>query len=204
MGPAEIREILLLNASPLPLTVDLDVKDTHEIIKYLLKRFNCPKLYLAGFSWGTVLGIKIAQQNPSLLYAYVAISQLVDQKRSEQILLQRLKTQAIGKKNQTALTELSFIKIPIENRDHLFYEIKWMLYFDNSKVSDTALRKSLNEFSNSMFLLFIQAAKIDFTKIVRSLQCPIYFFAGRNDFITNHDLTYSFYQQIKDKNKHFY
>ena len=113
-------------------------------------------------------------------------------KKSEQILLQRLKTQAKGKKNQTALTELSFIKIPIENRDHLFYEIKWMLYFDNSKVSDTALRKSLNEFSNSMFLLFIQAAKIDFTKIVRSLQCPIYFFAGRNDFITNHDLTYSF------------
>jgi len=189
LGPAGIREILQLNASPLPLTVDLDVKDTHEIIKYLLKRFNCPKLYLAGFSWGTVLGIKIAQQNPSLLYAYVAISQLVDQKRSEQILLQRLKTQAIGKKNQTALTELSFIKIPIENRDHLFYEIKWMLYFDNSKVSVTALRKSLNEFSNSMFLLFIQAAKIDFTKIVRSLQCPIYFFAGRNDFITNHDLT---------------
>jgi pimeloyl-ACP methyl ester carboxylesterase len=108
-----------LNPSPQPLTVDRYQQDTHELIIYLLHRFKRPKLYLVGFSWGTVLGIKTAQQYPNLLYAYIAVSQLVHQVKSERMLLQRLKEYAATTKNQTALRELSLVKIPFENKDQL-------------------------------------------------------------------------------------
>ncbi len=193
-----------LNASPEPLTVDKYKQDTHELITYLLHRFKHPKLYLVGFSWGTVLGIKVARQYPNLLYAYVAVSQLVHQVKSEQLLLQRLKEQAAKTGNQTAVKELSLVKIPFENKDELYYQRKWLFAFNNIPRPDSELKKAFDELPNSLFRLSNEAGKIDFAKEIPALQCPVYFFVGRNDYQTNHELIYSYYQQLKAKNKHFY
>lgn len=200
----ESGKTLQLNTSPVPLTVDRFTQDTHELITYLLQRFHRPKLYLVGFSWGTVLGLKMAQQYPNLLYAYVAVSQMVYQEKSEQMLLQRLKEQAATAKNQTALQELSLVRIPFENKDEVYYQRKWLFHFINNPVPDSALKQYFATLPNSLFMLSNEAAAINFPKEVQSLQCPIYFFEGRNDYQTNHELTYSYYQQLKAKHKHFY
>jgi pimeloyl-ACP methyl ester carboxylesterase len=193
-----------LNASPQPLTVDKYQQDTHELISYLLHRFKRPKLYLVGFSWGTVLGIKMARQYPSLLYAYIAVSQLVHQVKSEQLLLQRLKQLAVTTKNQTALKELSLVKVPFETKDQLFYQRKWLLASNNNPMPASQLKREFDELPISLFRLSNEAQRIDFTKEIPALQCPVYFFVGRNDYQTNHELTYSYYQQLKAKHKHFY
>jgi pimeloyl-ACP methyl ester carboxylesterase len=200
----ESGKTLQLNASRVPLTVDRFTQDTHELITYLLQRFHRPKLYLVGFSWGTVLGLKMAQQCPTLLYAYVAVSQMVNQNKSEQMLLQWLKGQAATAKNQTALQELSLVKVPFENKDEVYYQRKWLFHFINKSVPDSVLKQYFATLPNSMFMLSNEAAKINFPKEVQALQCPIYFFARRNDYQTNHELTYSYYQQLKAKHKHFY
>jgi pimeloyl-ACP methyl ester carboxylesterase len=200
----ESGKTLQLNASPVPLTVNRYWQDTHELITYLLHRYNRPKLYLVGFSWGTVLGIKMAQQYPNLLYAYIAVSQLVYQQKSEQLLLQRLKEKAATAKNQTALNELSLVKIPFENKDQLYYQRKWLFAFSNNPISDAELKRAFAELSDSLFELGVEAGKIDFTKKIQTLQCPVYFFVGRNDYQTNHEQTFSYYEQLKAKNKHFY
>jgi pimeloyl-ACP methyl ester carboxylesterase len=200
----ESGRTLQLNSSPEPLTIDLYQEDTHELITYLLRHFNRTKLYLTGFSWGTILGLKVAYQYPTLLYAYISVSQLVHQNRSEQLLLQRLKEQATAKNNKTALAELSLVKIPFENKDQLYYQRKWLFSFSKISVPASVLRKSFDRFPNSIFMLFREAGKIDFTQEVQELQCPIYFFVGRNDYQTNHELTYSYYQQLKADNKHFH
>jgi pimeloyl-ACP methyl ester carboxylesterase len=200
----ESGKTLQLNASPQPLTVDQYLKDTHELITWLLHRFKRPRLYLVGFSWGTVLGIKMAQQYPDLLYAYIGVSQLVHQAKSEQLLLQRLKNQAATTNNQTALKELSLVKIPFENKDQLYYQRKWLFAFGDNHISPSDLKKAFDDLPISLFNLSNEAGKIDFAKQIPSLQCPVYFFVGRNDYQTNHELTYSYYQQLKAKNKHFY
>jgi len=199
----ESGKTLQLNASPKPLTVDRYQQDTHELITYLLHKFSRPKLYLVGFSWGTVLGIKMAQQYPNLLYAYVAVSQLVYQQKSEQMLLQRLKQQAATAKNQTAINELSRVKIPFENKDELYYQRKWLFAFSNNPIPETEIKRVFDELPNSLFVLGVEAGKIDLTKKNPALQCPVYFFVGRNDYQTNHDLTSAYYKQLKAKNKHF-
>jgi pimeloyl-ACP methyl ester carboxylesterase len=200
----ESGRTLQLNASPEPLTIDRYQKDTHELITYLLHHFHRPKLYLTGFSWGTVLGLKVAYQDPELLYAYISVSQLVHQNKSEQLLLERSKEQATAKGNQNALAELSLVSVPFESKDQLYYQRKWLFTFSKIPVSSSALRKAFDKFSDSMFILFREAGNIDFTEQVQALQCPIYFFVGRNDYQTNHELTYSYYQQLKAENKHFY
>jgi pimeloyl-ACP methyl ester carboxylesterase len=151
-----------------------------------------------------VLGLKMAQQYPNLLYAYVAVSQMVDQEKSEQLLLQRLKEQAATAKNQTALQELSLVRIPFENTDELYSQRKWLFHFTNNPVPHSVLKQYFSTYPNSLFKLGNEASKINFPKEVQSLQCPVYFFVGRNDYQTNHELTYSYYQQLKAKNKHFY
>jgi pimeloyl-ACP methyl ester carboxylesterase len=55
-----------------------------------------------------------------------------------------------------------------------------------------------------LFRLSNEAGRIDFSKQAPVLECPVYFFVGRNDYQTNHDLTYAYYQQLKARNKHFY
>jgi pimeloyl-ACP methyl ester carboxylesterase len=147
----ESGKTLQLNPSPQPLTVARYQQDTHELINYLLHRFKRPKLYLVGFSWGTVLGIKMAQQYPNLLYAYIGVSQLVHQTKSEQLLLQKLKNQAAKTKNQTALKELSLVKIPFENKDEVYYQRKWLFAFGDNHISpaDHKFRHSSARFISS-------------------------------------------------------
>jgi pimeloyl-ACP methyl ester carboxylesterase len=135
----ETGETLKLNKSPQPLTLSLFYNDTHDIIDTLLKKFQKPKLYLAGYSWGSGLGFYIADKYPELLYAYIAISPVIDQWRSDSISLAMLK-ETMGKK---ARSELSHVKIPFENWEQLYYHRKWLLKQEEQKFVGITLRKVL-------------------------------------------------------------
>jgi pimeloyl-ACP methyl ester carboxylesterase len=56
------------------LTPELYVADAHELVLYLRERFQQPKIYLVGHSWGSVLGSLVAARYPELLYAYVSVA----------------------------------------------------------------------------------------------------------------------------------
>jgi pimeloyl-ACP methyl ester carboxylesterase len=130
----ETNRTFQLNPSPVPLSIGLIQNDTKELIDYLLKQFDQKKLYLAGYSWGTVLGFYIADKYPELLYAYVAISPVIHQQESEQMTLAMLKQQAEENKNETELTELASVKIPFENSKQLYYSRKWLFAFDGNPM----------------------------------------------------------------------
>lgn len=59
------------------LTVDQFVSDGLEVTQYLRERFQQDKIYLLGSSWGTILGVKMAQQQPNLFAAYIGMGQMV-------------------------------------------------------------------------------------------------------------------------------
>jgi pimeloyl-ACP methyl ester carboxylesterase len=58
------------------------VADTHELADSLRRRFHQGKIYLAGHSWGSVLGVLTVRQYPELFHAYVGIGQVVNMKLS--------------------------------------------------------------------------------------------------------------------------
>lgn len=72
-------QTLKLNPSPGKLTVQLYEQDTHALVSQLLTQFQQKRLFLVGWSWGTVLGFYMADRYPQLLYAYLAVSPVVNQ-----------------------------------------------------------------------------------------------------------------------------
>ncbi len=60
--------------------------DTEQLTRHLRRRFGQPKIYLAGFSWGSFLGAQAAARHPEHYRAYIAISQVVDIPTSERLL----------------------------------------------------------------------------------------------------------------------
>lgn len=68
------------------MTVDQMVSDAVEVIDYLRDRFDEDRVYVVGSSWGTTLGVLVAQQRPDLLHAYVGAGQMVSQAATDQIM----------------------------------------------------------------------------------------------------------------------
>ncbi len=62
---------------------------------YLRKRFGQDKIYLMGHSGGTFIGIQAAARAPELYHAYIGVSQMSYQLKSEKLaydyMLQRFK-----------------------------------------------------------------------------------------------------------------
>ena len=60
------------------MTLDGMVDDTIAITRHLRERFGEQKIYIAGNSWGTLLGVYAVKQHPELYHAYIGTGQMVD------------------------------------------------------------------------------------------------------------------------------
>jgi len=49
------------------------VSDAHELVLYIKERFGVEKIYLMGFSWGTVLGLSLVDQYPDDFAAFIRV-----------------------------------------------------------------------------------------------------------------------------------
>lgn len=63
-------------------TPETYLSDTHEVILFLKRKFNVPKIYLMGHSWGGYLGAIIANRYPEDLFAYIGIGPVVNGEQS--------------------------------------------------------------------------------------------------------------------------
>ena len=194
-----------INKSPKPLTVKLIVDDTKEVIDYLLKKFDCKKLYLAGHSMGSVESIYIADKYPELLNAIIEMSPAVNGIESQKIGLSMLKTHFKKINNQKAIKELATIKLPARDFESLFIKYIWQTEYDGEHISDTVreqikpmmkqwMESSAASLSNEIF-------EINFFKQFPSIKCPVYFFVGRKDFTTNATLSEKYYKKLKAPKK---
>ena len=67
------------------LTLERYRDDAIELIEYLRKRYDQPRIILVGHSWGSALGLAIAQARPDLLHAYVGVGQIIDWRQNERL-----------------------------------------------------------------------------------------------------------------------
>jgi proline iminopeptidase len=66
------------------LTLDNEVAGAIEVAEYLRGRFGREKVYLVGQSWGTLLGVLVAQERPDLVRAFVGAGQMVSPPATDQ------------------------------------------------------------------------------------------------------------------------
>jgi pimeloyl-ACP methyl ester carboxylesterase len=59
------------------------ITDTEEMAAWARKEFGKEKIFVLGHSWGSFLGLQLAERHPEWLYAYIGVCQLIDGPESE-------------------------------------------------------------------------------------------------------------------------
>ena len=187
--------------NPKNLTLEQIIKDGHELTLILKKKFNKDKIYLAGFSWGSVVGLHLIEKYPEDYAAYFGISQVINLRKGVKLSREWIKEQAnknkdtatlkiLGKldKKDTALckTELDCFLKQYEQLSKYHGAIHDTL---TERKIDTALAKYddyknydwMGGFRYSASRLEKDLFSIDLSG-VKELKVPVYFFTGRHDW----------------------
>lgn len=193
--------------------------DAHELVETLKARFGVEKIYLMGFSWGTVIGLELAAQYPEDFYAYISVSQVVSPVEAERFSLEYVQAMARDSDNEQAKTELTGIDPSYQGDDwysQISTERKWLVRFNG--VYHTAesyshevwmmLRApeySLYEFglwspasSHSLKQLWPEVMGLNFFESITVLDIPVFFFVGRYDQNCPAQLTERYFEQLLD------
>ena len=194
------------------------VSDAHELVTTLKARFGVQKIYLMGFSWGTVIGLSLAARYPDDFYAYIGVGQEVNEAEGERISLDYVRQAARHAGNQTAIAELAGIDSSYTTADwfrQVTTERKWLLHYGgvyhttNSYAHEIWMLTRAHEYSfaevalwparssASLQQLWQEAMGVNFFKTAPSIACPVYFFAGRYDYNVPSQLTGAYYEQLE-------
>jgi pimeloyl-ACP methyl ester carboxylesterase len=184
------------------LTVDRLVSDAFELIKILCNRFGKKKVVVLGHSWGSIIGIRLAQKHPTRVAAYIGMGQMVHVAESER-LSHRFTLDAAGKLgNRRAVSALQRMKNDPRTgagglRDRAVQR-RWLLRFGGLLRGVKASRIFLNTFFGheynlfdlfgflagkraSMRAMWKELLDVDLVRTAPELEVPVFFFMGRYD-----------------------
>lgn len=197
--------------------------DAEQLIAWLRAHYGRQKIFLMGHSWGTILGVRIAQSKPDWLYAYIGVGQVVNALDNEtQGYLETLaRAQAAGNTAAVkALKALAPYPGPTPVLQKLAAERKWdvalggMVYgqsVDDANdiwtlspdYSDADIKAAQAGEMSSIMILLPQLAKVDFDSTTK-FACPVVIFAGAEDRTTPESLAERYYARIEAPSKRFF
>ena len=201
------------------------IADAEEVVKYLRATYHRDKIFVLGHSWGSLVGLSLAERQPDWLYAYIGVGQIINMQRGEKLSYDWTLAQAKKAGNDKAVQELTAIApypeadgaIPL---DKLGTERKWSIVYgglihgrqaydtleNTERISpdySEADFKAIDEGSGfTLPKLLPDLISADFTKLTK-LGCPLVFFAGRYDYTTPSPLMESWFAKLQAPKKKF-
>ncbi|WNG62911.1 lysophospholipase [Archangium gephyra] len=185
------------------LTVERMHADAEELVKWARKTFGKEKIFVLGHSWGSILGLTLAERHPEWLHAYIGVGQGIDARESERRGWTWTMEQARAAKNEEAIRDLESIAPyavgdkPLPVKDVLLQR-RWLNFFGGAayrrpnasfeaaavnlspEYTDEEVRQvwTAEEFSVERLLSAILTADL---KHVKRLKTPLILFLGRHD-----------------------
>jgi len=211
------------NPRPSDMTLEQHIQDAHELTTYLKEHFGKESLCLVGHSWGSVLGVELAQRYPEDYLAYVGVGQMVNTARGELIGREVMVTRALARDDTSTIKTLQSIHYSLEDgyssglQGFLGHRrLLWMnrmADYDPSammiaiKAAGEGYSSNITDWMTaSMYAqnaMFDEIMSVDFSHVTK-FQIPIYFLAGRHDYNTPSQLTAEFYANISAPQKGLY
>ena len=205
------------------MTIDGMTDDAAQVVQYLRQHYGKRKVFLLGHSWGTVLGVQLAQRHPDWFYAYISVGQVVNGRRNEELGYDFALREAKAQGNDKAVRELTSIA-PYPGSAPLTVERigvrgKWEMYFggltygrkdyqyevDAEELSPDYSQSDLDAIDKgSLFSLnhLLQPfLSVDFDKVTQ-FGCPVIVYAGQHDYTTSHELAEQWFAHIHAPSKH--
>lgn len=100
----------LHNPNPKNLSPESLINDAHKLTQYLKKKFKTQKIFLLGFSYGSVIGLQLAEKYPEDYNAYIGVSQVISAKENWDISMKWLKEQAESRNDKSTLDQIKLIE----------------------------------------------------------------------------------------------
>lgn len=195
------------------MTLEQFIQDTHELTLYLKERFNQDRIYLVGHSWGAQLGILVANQYPQDYFAYIGVSQVVENKKASRLAYEWLVNEINEKNGKKDLKAIERIGTPPYFNHKNFVEFAKLVdaYGGGMDIAYGRLLKialGAREYSLVDYISWLRGAargsgpmwqetfSLDLFTEVTSLQLPVYFFSGKNDYNTPLQLVEAYFEQL--------
>ena len=165
--------------------------DANQLTEILKTRFNQPKIFIIGHSFGSIIGIHLAEMYPDNYYAYIGVGQVIDDKKSREITLnwfidklkqerdtvellkiiqdKSIPRELINRYNGIYVGETTLIDVI--KKSEYYYEGYLDTYYKSMRFSRACIRKNPSTYEKNIL-----------TEITH-IEIPVYFFLGRHDRI---------------------
>jgi pimeloyl-ACP methyl ester carboxylesterase len=191
----------LRNPNPEKLSTESLINDAHELTQYLKERFSTEKIFLLGFSYGSVIGLQLAEKYPGDYHAYIGVSQIINTQDNWDRSMQWIKEQAVFREDTAALRQIK----RIEERDPSVCKTDQQCFMSKYellvKYNGTIYKEEIaNEIAKAESYYpdykeydWFEAYNYTSSRLggkqfytdlssIQSLDIPVYFMAGRHDW----------------------
>ena len=212
---------------PETMTLTQFIEDAGMVSDYLIKKFNRKKIYLLGHSWGTMLGAFTASKYPEYYYAFIAVGQVGDQVRSENISYNFVLSQAKELDDRKAINTLEKIgkppySDPAEAIRKMLIERKYVIRYGGAIKKGNFYREAIKplllcreytfrdkiNYMKGMKLtknyLWDVIMKTNLFQAVPSQKIPVYILQGTSDYQTSYVVAKEYFDSLKAPFKKFY
>lgn len=206
------------------LTKELIVSDAVNVVGWLKRRFGKDKIIIVGHSWGSAIGVWLAQAVPEDICAYVGIGQVVDYVRNEQMsyvwTLEEAERTGDVKSLET-LAEIGYPENGVYAGDNRACQMKQRAVLHKLGGATYANRRPywqellfhdipivLGEYGLSGAVKYIKGISYsgsspmardnpDFMNTAKKLDVPVYLTLGRHDFNCVHTLAEEWLERLE-------
>ncbi len=183
------------------LTLDNAIDDVITVTDHLRERFGQERIYLAGQSWGSTLGVLAVQEQPDRFVAFIGVGQMVSQLATDRIFYDDTLVWARANGDGGLVDRLEAIGPPpyermLDYETALSYEHEIYPYdhsansegeggfSENFLVSEYALIDQvhlLGAFVDTFSVMYPQLQAIDFRRTATEFEIPMFFVQGLNE-----------------------
>lgn len=201
------------------MTEEQFLSDANDLVKYLRNSFNDEKIYLLGHSWGSKLGLELVDLYPEDFHAFISVTQIVNIQEGLDISYEWLRDELEKNEDRRNIEKLEKIGTPpytiSQYRNFASIMVKYGGNIDISKEELVAIGIQAPEYTFLEYLQWLDGAwrhagplwdgsqdhDIDYREQIPSVDVPIYFFAGRNDYTTPLVLIEDYFEKIQAPKK---
>lgn len=197
------------------MTVKSFINDTKELIEYLLNTYNKKKIFLAGHSWGSGLGILVTNKYPQLIHAYIGIAQIADMQENERIAYKYVNEYARKNNNIKAIKQLQKIGYPpykdlissmkIRSRwtskfGSRFYKMDMKQFMSKFLISSEYTIADMFKFIKgskySIDTMWEEVSNLNLFNLVPEVSVPVYFLLGKHDYTAPFEIAEKYFYKL--------
>lgn len=203
------------------LTRERMLDDAEEMVGWLRGEFGREKIFVLGHSWGSWLGLHLAQRRPEWLHAYIGMGQITDSMESERRGWQFAMDAARRAGNEDAVSELQslapYAQGPTLALDDLLLQRKWLNSYGGMVHGRTGGEAEARAFSlapeyedadiaaawagNTLSMhRLLDLPALD-SSDVTTLECPVILLLGRHDHNVSSSVAAEWYAAVQAPSK---